>query len=104
MTDRPYDAPGLTSLDFMLACMHDPDLPIDLRLRAAEYAAPYQAAPVRSIPAASNVVIRIESQPAESISYATNDQRPQGKSRDVATEVNWSGIYGYQVKQQWHTM
>jgi hypothetical protein len=97
-SNRAYDAPGLSPLQFMLAVMHDRDLDIDLRLKAAEYAAPYQAAPVRpeAQPRESNVVIRIQSQAPESVSL-TNDQRPQGKARDVASEVNWPGLYGYRA-------
>ena len=45
-----YNDPDITPLEFLLACMRDPDLPLTLRMKAAEYAAPYceaRPAPVR---------------------------------------------------------
>jgi hypothetical protein len=37
MAEHKYDNPGLTSKQFLTEVMHDPDVPIRQRLKAAEY-------------------------------------------------------------------
>jgi len=65
MTNRAYDADDLSPLDFLLAVMHDRDLPIELRIRAAEYAGPYCNASPRPQPLGPNLTIRIQFQAHE---------------------------------------
>jgi hypothetical protein len=42
MADRPYNDPTLSPLDFLLAVMHDPTVPLIHRTSAATAAAPYR--------------------------------------------------------------
>jgi hypothetical protein len=43
--DHAYNAPDLSPLAFLLAVVHDPSVPISMRILAAHHAAPYVAAP-----------------------------------------------------------
>jgi hypothetical protein len=37
MTDHPYNAPGISPHELFLAIMHDPDLDLPTRIKAAEH-------------------------------------------------------------------
>jgi hypothetical protein len=44
--EHPYDNPGLSPLEFLLAIVHDRALPIRTRIVAARYAIPLTESPV----------------------------------------------------------
>jgi hypothetical protein len=66
MADHPYDAPGLSPLEFLLAVIHDPTVPLNHRMDAAVAAAPYRNDPRPYFrerphwPGESAITIRIE--------------------------------------------
>jgi hypothetical protein len=44
-----YDTPGIAPLAFMLAVARDPTVPLPIRLKAAQYAAPFTEHPIAPI-------------------------------------------------------
>jgi hypothetical protein len=48
VTERAYNDPTLSPLDFLLAVMHDTHLPVSIRMDAAKAAAPYTVGVVHS--------------------------------------------------------
>jgi hypothetical protein len=85
---HPYDSPGLGPLDFMRAVMHDPSAPMWLRVKAAEYALPYEEQRQPTLFACGDkdvvTVIRITGLPDTPASEGTVGDTPAHEASNIA--------------------